>query len=103
MLAVKKNDLSGKVVSIKLISSEEILATCLESSPTLRIQYPLSLVVGASSQGSQAHVSFTPWMISVSYDQTILLQDSQIFFVCEAGEHAASQYKEAIKSKTDAA
>jgi hypothetical protein len=99
MLKTKEESFSNKIVSIKFISGEEIIAQCIEyeRGHFVLVKRPLSLVMATNRENSKAQVNFAPWMLSINDDQIVSLDLNKIMFVAEAKSDAAKQYMDAVK------
>jgi hypothetical protein len=109
MLLEKPSNLEDKVISLKLVSGEEILAKCVKNdfdkrTKTISIKQPLILVVDSPRQktNGQTHVSFEPWILSLSPAEVISLKTDHIVYLAEAGENAVIQYCKATEKRTNA-
>jgi hypothetical protein len=98
MLKLQNERLNDKIISIKFVSGEEIIAQCVQhEESSISLKRPLSLVMATNKDASKAQVNFAPWMLSITHDQLIKLDFSKIMFVAEAGKDAARQYMDAVK------
>jgi hypothetical protein len=99
MLKIKEESFVDKIVAIKFVSGEEIIAECVdyEQSNTVIIKRPLSLVMVTNKENSRAQVNFAPWILSINDDQIVKLHVEKIMFIAEAKKDAARQYMDAIK------
>lgn len=96
MLIEKESNLQDKVVTMKLVSGEEILARCIEhDKKNIKIKQPIVLVVDSPRQkgtNGQTRVTFEPWMLSLGPSQPITLRNDHIVYMAEAGENANREY-----------
>lgn len=109
MLIEKDPDLEDKIIALKMISGEEILAKCVQYSDDkklkiIKIKQPVVLVIDSPRQktNGQTHVSFEPWMLSLSPNEIISLRSDHIVYIAEAGEQAMANYRRATEPRTNA-
>jgi len=97
MLKEKKSPF--KVVAVKLVTGEEIIAKFIElENGTLKVETPLAMIMAENPDNpTQTRVMFTPWMIA-SANVAIEIREQFVVSLVEAREDAADQYELAIKS-----
>lgn len=97
MLQTLNTSLKGRIITVKLINGDEIIARLVDLAPTsITITNPLSLVMVASEEDAQGIVAFSPWVLATKEDQKIELEMTKLFFYSVARDDAASQYAAAI-------
>jgi hypothetical protein len=101
MLVEKDKSFEGKIVSVKLVNSEEILAFCVKDDHTSKarqvvLRQPVKLMASEPPQTSAdglTKVAFYPWIFGVGPDEDLVIKNDHILVLAEAGENAARQYK----------
>ena len=103
MLVEKEVNFEGKIVAVKMISGDELLARCVQDehskkSKILKVKQPLSLTIGNPRQTEDGvtRVTFTPWMLSLGPEEIITIKSDHVLFLAEAGENAIMKYEKAI-------
>lgn len=98
MLISKKS----KVVSVKLISGEEIIAKLTDESGAFYALYtPLMFVLSSEkTEDGRNNVVFAPWMVGVDMNSNIEIKKDKVLAVCSASKVAEEQYLEAIGEST---
>lgn len=92
MLEIKIPYKSGDPVTVKLNSSEEIIATFVEQTDdTFTVEKAVILIQ------SQQGVGMMPWMMSAE-DGAIPLNKNSIIAVCKTNEDVAKAYRENTSS-----
>lgn len=96
MLVEKKSE-DTKVVAIKLLTGEEIIARKLnEEDNAVLISRPLAMVMAENPDNpQQTRVMFTPWMVAAGKDM-MRLRKEHIVVMVDARPDAADQYEQAI-------
>ncbi len=107
MLVDKVSSLENKVVAIKLISGEEIVAKCLEFDPdkkikVVKIKQPVVLFVDSPRQttNGSTKVHLEPWMLSIPPSTVISLRYDHIVYIAEAAENAGREYARLLDQAT---
>jgi hypothetical protein len=107
MLVEKEISYEDKVVAVKLISGEELLARCVQDdhskkTKVVRVKQPLCLSVGNPRVNEQGmtRVMFTPWMLSLGPDAMITIKSEHILSLAEASDNARQQYENAVLART---
>jgi hypothetical protein len=107
MLVEKETNFENKIIAVKLISGDELLARCVlddhnKKTKLLKVKQPLSLSVGnpRTNEQGMTRVMFTPWMLSLGPDAVITLKTDHILFLSEAGQNASQQYENAVSTRT---
>lgn len=98
MLVSKSINYTGRVVALKLVTGEEIIARVTDDTDTnLVLKRPLSMVMMAGEEDeSQGSVAFAPWMLAIPDDALVSLSKSSIVYVHEARKDAAEQWVTAV-------
>lgn len=96
MLVEKKSE-NTKVVAIKLVTGEEVIARRLsDDDGHIIVSRPLAMVMAENPDNpSQTRVMFTPWMVAAGKD-VVTIKNQHIIAVVPAREDAADQYEQAI-------
>lgn len=96
MLVEKKSE-DSIVVSIKLVTGEEVIARKLsEDANQVRISRPLAMVMADSPDNpTQTRVMFTPWMVAAGKEM-MNIKTQHIIAIVPARDDAADQYEQAI-------
>lgn len=96
MLVEKKSE-NSIVVSIKLVTGEEVIARKLsEDVDYVRISRPLAMVMADSPDNpTQTRVMFTPWMVAAGKEM-MNIKTQHIIAIVPARDDAADQYEQAI-------
>ena len=90
--------LNNKIITIKLISGEEIMAECVDSSSSsLTIKNPMMMALNEIKDTSQVMITFFPWAISISNKMSIVLELSKIITYGTSRDDAAEQYRKTIE------
>lgn len=86
------------VVSIKLISGEEIIAIAKNSSDMMLVLgKPLSFVMQYNPENnSRGDVAFAPWMIGKDFEADVPVSKNHIIAMCESSAEARKSYLDAI-------
>jgi len=100
---------AGDIISLKLISGEEIIAKLIEFKKESLILYnPLTMflemidheydnqVTKQKGKSQQAMVAFAPFMLGIDQNSKVTIDHSKYLAVSIARADAASQYKSAI-------
>lgn len=86
---------AGEVVSLKLISGEEILAKLVEETATeYKISKPLVLSVGQQGLG------MIPLMFTIDPEKDIKISKSSVIVICNTDKQFANQYLQATTGIT---
>ena len=86
--------LMRKVVSVKLLSGEELIGRLNEfDDNTFTITRPLMLVMGAG-KNNQAEVAFVPWILGVEPTTPIKFPYDKILYLGTSGRDASTKYQE---------
>jgi hypothetical protein len=98
MLVIKKQNLNGKVIAIKLISGEEIMAKLISTEDkTIILSNPVSYVMNMNPENpEQGEVMFAPWMLGIDMNSSIEINIDHILYFGAANKDASSKYSEAI-------
>lgn len=99
MLVSKQIDYTNRVVALKLITGEEVIARVTQvTDTTLTLKRPLSMVMmqGGEEDESQGSVAFAPWMLAIPEDALVELSKDRIVYVHEARKDAAEQWVSAV-------
>lgn len=96
MLVEKKSE-DTKVVAIKMITGEEVIARKLSEDATgVRITRPLSMIMAENPDNpQQTRVMFTPWMVAAGKEMMVVKHE-HIIVIMEARPDAAEQYDQAV-------
>lgn len=82
------------VVVIKLMSSEEIIATHKSEDNTyVFVTSPYQMVLAQVDKGGQGYLSFAPWMVGIADDAHVKLPKSAIITRAPARHEAKYQYQ----------
>lgn len=86
-LLIKKPIKSGDIVTIKLETSEELIAKVeSDTGDVLQLSKPMTLSYGAQGVG------MTPWLITANQESQIELPKSRIITMTLTMKNAADQY-----------
>lgn len=96
-MLVERAPENTKIVAIKLITGEEVIARQLNTTgDTVMISRPLSMIMAENPDNpAQTRVMFTPWMVAAG-KETVSVKNQHILAICPAREDAADQYEQAI-------
>jgi len=84
----------GEIVTLKLITGEEILAKVVESTETsITLNKPLTLVLAGGHSG-QGMVAMAPFMLGITDDTNLTFDSSKILTKGKARPDAAAQYRQ---------
>lgn len=91
MMLIDKGISIGEVISLKLISGEEILAKLVEETDTeYKISKPLVLSVGQQGLG------MIPFLFTVNPDKDLKISKSSVIVVTNTDKQFADQYLQGI-------
>jgi hypothetical protein len=97
MLTAKTIDYTNRIVSVKLVTGEEIIARVVEQKEhSLVFKRPLSMVMMAGDDDNQGQVAFAPWMLGLPDDARVELPRERLVYVGESRKDAAEQYVIAV-------
>lgn len=91
------------VVSIKMISGEEIITIVKSSSDMILVlNNPLSFVMQYNPENnSKGDVAFAPWMIGIEPNSDVPVSKNHILTMCNPSSEARTAYLNAIGYKED--
>lgn len=106
MLKAKNTEttLEGIVVTVKLITGEEIIAKLLptENPHMFKFKRPLALVMGeVPGAPHQTQVMFTPWMLALDENEPATIRHEHVLAMSPARKDAAQQYESATNSDSE--
>ena len=98
-MLVEKKSQNTVVVSIKLVTGEEVIARKIsDDDQHMIVSRPLAMVMAENPENpSQTRVMFTPWMVASGKD-VVTIKNLHVVAVTPAREDAAEQYETAINS-----
>lgn len=86
------NSLVDKIVTLKLITGEEILAAVVDTNLTeVLVKHPL-LMVMVPDQDNQGMVAFAPWIIGAPETKRIPILNTAIIAYSEASKEVRTHY-----------
>jgi hypothetical protein len=93
-------NLDNKVLSIKLISGEEIIAKTVEGSTdsAIIVSNPLMMIM-ITDDSDQASVAFVPWLLGLDDSSTVTIKSDKIIVYTNARQDAVIQYNSIIDNK----
>lgn len=113
MLVEKPNYNPGDIVSVKLMSGEEIIARLTEySTDFIRVTNPVLMILemvedevqhpatGQMVKSQQAMVAFAPFMLGLPDNEVVRIGSAKYITIVKAREDAANQYKNALGPAT---
>lgn len=96
-MLVERAPENTKIVAIKMITGEEVIARQLGTSgDAVMISRPLSMIMAETPDNpTQTRVMFAPWMVAAG-KETVTIKNQHIIAISPAREDAAEQYEQAI-------
>lgn len=100
MLIVNNSKYNNKIVSIKLITGEEIMALVVnDESSLINVKNPLLLVM-MTDESTQGMVAFAPWILGAEDSAVIEINKNSVIAITEARSDALDQYRIAVGDDT---
>lgn len=97
MLVQNEVSLTNKVVVLKLVSGEEVIARVVSSdAQKIVIKNPLLMVMMPEDDGVQGMVAFAPWVLGANDNVGLPINLIHVVTHTEARTDAATQYSRAI-------
>lgn len=96
-MIVKKDFEIGTVVSLKLVSGEEVVGKIVAQDETIiSLKQPYSMVMMTDPRNpGQGYVSFAPFMVGIEQNVNIDFAKSNIVAQAKAGDEATKKYQSA--------
>lgn len=104
MLVQNTPNFKDKIVTLKLITGEEIIARATyhdSLTKVISVKNPLSMVMIPNEDNNQGMVAFAPWMLSIGDDESVDIEPRSYIVVAVARPDAAEQYSRAVGEAPD--
>lgn len=100
-MLVERINSNSDIRVIKLITGEEIIAQVFDITENkIVIHKPLMFVLSnKENDNGSTDVVFAPWIISLDFSSTIVLDISKTVVVADVSDIAKEKYNEAINKK----
>jgi len=100
-MLVETTNYTDSVVTMKLITGEEILARVVTHlGATITIKNPLAMVMVPDDSGNQGMVAFAPWVLGAEENVPLAIDLKNVLLLTKARSDAASQYASAVGEET---
>lgn len=87
------SNLVNKVVTLKIITGEEVVALAVDSSgDELLVKTPLLMVMIPDEESGQGMVAFAPWIIGAPETKRIPIRKTSIIAYSEVSKDVATHY-----------